>query len=88
MTLRRRPQRVLLPESTFEKVILQALEAGTLQNLLFAEPERLSHQFMRAFVGAFLRLSPVKKALVGETLRSRFLGALKSGSGTASPHRS
>lgn len=88
MTLRHRPQRVLPPESTFERVILQALEVGTLQNLLFAEPERLSHQFLRAFVGAFLRLSPVKKALVGETLRSRFLGALQAGSGAATPSSS
>lgn len=88
MTLRHRPHRVLPPESTFEKVILQALEVGTLQNLLFAEPERLSHQFLRAFVGAFLRLSPVKKALVGETLRSRFFGALQSGSGAATPNSS
>jgi ferredoxin len=86
LTLRPRPQRVLPPESTFERVILQALEVGTLQNLLFAEPERLSHQFLRAFVGAFLRLSPVKKALVGETLRSRFLGALQAGSGAAAPN--
>jgi ferredoxin len=85
MTLRPRPQRVLYPETTFEKFILQALEVGTLQNLLFAEPERLSHQFLRAFVGGFLRLSPVKKALVSETLRSRFFGALKPASGRASP---
>jgi hypothetical protein len=74
---------VLYPEATLEKIILQSLEVGTLQNLLFAEPDRLSHQFLRAFVGAFLRLSPVKKALVSETLRSRFLGALKPGSARA-----
>jgi len=83
MTLHHRPQRVLYPETTFEKIILQSLEVGTLQNLLFAEPERLSHQFLRAFVGGFLRLTPVKKALVSQTLRSRFLGALKSGSARA-----
>jgi len=83
MTLRPRRQRVLYPEATLEKIILQSLEVGTLQNLLFAEPDRLSHQFLRAFVGAFLRLSPVKKALVSETLRSRFLGALKPGSARA-----
>jgi Na+-translocating ferredoxin:NAD+ oxidoreductase RNF subunit RnfB len=78
MALRPRPQRVLYPETTFEKAILQSLEVGTLQNLMFGEPDRISHQFLRAFVGAFLRLNPVKKALVSQTLRSRFLGALKS----------
>lgn len=34
---------------------------------------------MRGFVGGFLRLSPVKRALTGEMLRSRFLGVLKAG---------
>lgn len=79
MKLRQRPQRVLYPEDTFERVILQCLEVGTLQNQLFSDPDKLSHQFLRAFVGAFLRLPPVKKTLVGDALRSRFLGALKSG---------
>jgi ferredoxin len=88
MKLRPRPQRVLYPENTFEKVILQSLAAGTLQNLLFSEPERLSHQFLRAFVGAFLKLPPVKRALVSKTLRSRFLGALASASGSANPRPS
>jgi len=88
MTLHPRSQRVLYPETTFERAILQCLDIGTLQNQLFADPDRISHQFLRAFVGAFLRLPPVKKALVGETLRSRFLGALKSASGMASPRPS
>jgi len=87
MTLRHRPQRVLCPETTFEKVILQSLEVGTLQNLLFAEPGRLTHQFLRAFVGGFLRLPPVKRALVGEKLRSRFLGALTTASRRAAAAR-
>jgi hypothetical protein len=34
---------------------------------------------MRAFVGAFLKLPPVKKALMSDTLRSRFLEAMKEG---------
>ena len=58
-----RAQRVLTPEDTFERVILQALERGTLQNLLFDNPQSTSHGFMRAFVGGFLRLSPVFSSL-------------------------
>jgi hypothetical protein len=34
---------------------------------------------MSAFVGAFLRLPAVKKALMSETLRSGFLNAMKDG---------
>jgi hypothetical protein len=59
--------------------MLQSLEKGTLQNKIFANPQRVDEKFMRAFVGAFLRLPPVKKALMSDKLRSRFLGAMKEG---------
>jgi ferredoxin len=79
MTLKKRAQRVLHPETMFERTVLQCLDLGTLQNQLFDDPNRVTHQFMRAFVGAVLRLPPVKKALLSDTLRSRFLRALKAG---------
>jgi Pyruvate/2-oxoacid:ferredoxin oxidoreductase delta subunit len=73
MKLVKREQRVLYPENTFERVILQALERGNLQNLMFANPNSVTHAFMRGFVGGFLRLPPVKKALISDKYRSRFL---------------
>ncbi|NJD32507.1 MAG: 4Fe-4S dicluster domain-containing protein [Gammaproteobacteria bacterium] len=77
--MRKRERNVIHPETTFERVILQCLERGTLQNQLFDEPDRLSHKAMRGIVGGFLRLSPVKKALMSDALRSRFLAAIASG---------
>jgi ferredoxin len=74
-----REQRVIHPETTFERVILQCLEKGTLQNQLFTNAQRIDQRFMRAFVGGFLRLSPVKKALLSENLRSKFLKAMGYG---------
>lgn len=74
-----REQRVIHPETTFERVILQCLEKGTLQNQIFTNPQRIDQRFMRAFVGGFLRLSPVKKALLNEILRSKFLKAMGYG---------
>ncbi len=79
LTLKKRSQRVLHPESTFERIVLQCLERGTLQNQLFDDPSKITHKFMRGFVGGFLRLSPVKRALISDTLRSRFLDAMKKG---------
>jgi Pyruvate/2-oxoacid:ferredoxin oxidoreductase delta subunit len=73
LRLHAREKRVLHPEDTFERVILQALERDTLQNLLFTNPQSRSHGFMRAFVGGFLRLPPVKRSLMSDRLRSRFL---------------
>lgn len=74
-----RKRRVLHPETTMERVILQCLERGTLQNQLFDDPNRLSHEVLRVVVGAFLRLPPVKKALMSDQLRSRFLSRMGSG---------
>jgi ferredoxin len=74
-----REQRVLHPENAFERVILQCLERGTLQNQLFDDPGSKTHAFLRALVGGFLRLPPVKQALMSDALRSRFLSALQGG---------
>ncbi len=79
MRLVRREQRVLTPEDSFERVILQSLERGNLQNLLFSNPQSVTHGFMRAFVGGFLKLPPVKKSLMGDKLRSRFLKTMRKG---------
>jgi hypothetical protein len=74
----KRKQRVLHPETTFERILLGSLEQGTLQNHLFANPNQLDHQIMRAFLGGFLRLPPVKQALLSEQFRSTFLSVAKS----------
>jgi Fe-S-cluster-containing hydrogenase component 2 len=78
MRLVPRPQRVFHPEDTYQRVILQHLDQGNLQNLLFSDPQSMTHQALRAVVGAFFRLPPVKKVLMGDRLRSRFLKALGS----------
>jgi ferredoxin len=79
LTLVRRKKRVITPETTFERIILQCLERGTIQNLLFDNPRSATHTFMRGFVGGFLRFPPVKRALISDALRSTFLAAMKKG---------
>jgi ferredoxin len=68
---------VLHPESMFEVTILASLERGTLQNQIFDNPQSVPQEFMRSFVGACLRLSPVKRALMSDTFRSTFLRTAK-----------
>lgn len=77
LKLVKRKVRVIHPESTFERVILQCLERGTLQNQIFGNPGKISHKMMRGILGGFLKLSPVKRALMSEGLRSRFLDGMK-----------
>lgn len=75
----KRQKRVLHPETTFARVMLYSLERGTLQNQLFDDPSSVTQDFLRAFLGGFLSLKPVKRALVSDALRSSFLSALKKG---------
>jgi NAD-dependent dihydropyrimidine dehydrogenase PreA subunit len=81
LQLKKRARKVFHPEDTFERVILQCLERGTFQNLIFDNPNSRTQEFMRGLVGGFLKLSPVKKALMGDALRSRFLHAIRKGTG-------
>jgi len=74
-----REEKIIYPETTFERIILQCLERGTLQNQIFDNPQSKTQAFMRIFVGTFFKLSPVKKALMSDILRSRFLKAMETG---------
>jgi Pyruvate/2-oxoacid:ferredoxin oxidoreductase delta subunit len=73
----RSDKKVIYPEDGLEKYILSCLERETLQNILFDEPQKMTHEFMRIFLGAFLRLPPVKRALLSDAFRSRFLKMIK-----------
>jgi ferredoxin len=79
LTLVHKKKRIITPDTTFERIMLQCLERGTIQNQLFDNPRSATHKFMRGFVGGFLRLSPVKRALMSDALRSTFLAAMRKG---------
>ncbi|MHC4071024.1 MAG: 4Fe-4S binding protein [Planctomycetota bacterium] len=79
LKLVKREKRVIHPETTFERIILQCLERGTLQNQIFDNPQNITQKIMKGFVGGFLRLPPVKKILMIDTLRSKFLESMKKG---------
>lgn len=76
--LDKREQRVIHPENTYERILLQSLRNGKLQHQLFPNPQQITHKAMRGILGAFLRLDPVKRGLMSDILRSRFLSAIKT----------
>jgi ferredoxin len=76
-----REQRTLTPESTLARVVAMALERDRLQNLLFDDEKGLHLRFLNRLSGAILKLSPVKRALVSEKLKSRFVAFLIAHSG-------
>ena len=79
LVLGKREKRIITPEKTFHKIILQALEKNNLQNLIFDNPQSMTQNFMRGLLGGFLKLSPVKKSLMSDTLRSNFLKSMETG---------
>ena len=71
-----RRQRVITPETTIERVAAMSLERGTLGNLLFDDPNRLDHKFLRGFMTAVLNMPPARQIMLNDTLRSRCLNFL------------
>lgn len=69
--------RVIHPETTFERIILLSLERGNLQNQLFDNPRSMTQDYMRMLLGAFLKLTPVRRALMSSLFRSAFLSSAR-----------
>ncbi len=74
-----RKEKIIYPETTFERIILQCLDRGTLQNQIFDNPQSKTQAFMRVFTGAFLKLPAIKKSLMSDILKSRFLKVMETG---------
>lgn len=79
LKMKQRKERVLVPETTIERVIHMAIERGKLQNLLFDENEGITYKALNRFFGVIANLPPVKKKLAEKQLRSRFVSLLVSG---------
>jgi Na+-translocating ferredoxin:NAD+ oxidoreductase RNF subunit RnfB len=76
LRLEPRPERVITPLNSVHRVVLQAIERGQLQDLIFDNRALASHRAMAAIVGVILKLPPVKQALASRQVRSRYLEAL------------
>ncbi len=79
LKLKKRKQKVIHPETVFERNLLSCLERGTLQNQIFDNPQSITHKAMRGVLGGFFKLPPVKKVLMSNMLRSSFLALLAGG---------
>jgi ferredoxin len=85
LRLVRRARRVIPPLDTVHRTVLMALERGQLADLLFDDRTLASHRILGAVLGAILRLPLVKRGLVAEQVKSRYLEAVlaRFGSGSA-----
>ena len=73
LTMEARPQRVLTPTSTLERVVRMAVDRGRLQHLLFDDGKGLPTLVANRTLGVLLDLPPARRALANDQLRSRFV---------------
>lgn len=76
--LKRRPQQIITPVNSTHRFVLQAIEKGTLQNLIFDNQAFANHRAMAAVFEAILKLPPMKQALASKQLKSVYLDKLLS----------
>ena len=74
-----REQQVLVPETTFDRMVTMAIERGKLSNFLFDDPSRLSHRALGRIAAVIERSAPVKAFMAIKPIRSAFLSAIAAG---------
>ena len=83
LTMTAAPQRIYTPDNVMEKIALQAIERGKLQELLFNDPGKITHRTLGALLRTIANLPPAKQAMASRQLKSRFVslmtGAFRKG---------
>ncbi len=76
--LERREVQVITPVDGTHRYVLQAIEKGMLQNLIFDNQAFANHRAMAAVLGVILKLPPLKQALASKQFKSIYLDKLLS----------
>lgn len=76
--LERRPIQIITPVNSTHRFVVQAIEKGTLQNLIFDNQAFANHRAMAAVFGTILRLPPLKQAMASQQFKSVYLDRLLS----------
>ncbi|MCT8978495.1 4Fe-4S dicluster domain-containing protein [Clostridium sp. CX1] len=76
--LRHREKEIITPANTTHRIVLQAIEKGQLQELIFDNKALFSHRAMAAVLSAILKLPPIKRAMASKQMKSVYLDRLLS----------
>jgi ferredoxin len=71
--LKSRPARVITPHDSAHRIVLMAIERGTLQELILNNKVLWNHRLLAAVLGVILKLPPVKQAMASQQVRSRYV---------------
>lgn len=76
--LKRRPVQIITPVNSTHRFVLQAIEKGTLQNLIFDNQAFANHRAMAQVFGTILKLPPIKQLMASKQMKSVYLDKLLS----------
>lgn len=76
LRLEPRPERVITPVTSVQRIVMLAIERGTLEQLIFDQQALASHRAMAAILGVILKAPPLKQALASRQFKSRYLAAI------------
>lgn len=76
--LERRQEKIITPVNSVHRLVLMAIEKGTLQNLIFDNQAFGSHRAMAAVLSTILKLPPIKQAMASKQMKSVYLEKLIS----------
>jgi ferredoxin len=79
ISMKGREQQVVVPETTFDRMVAMAIERGKLSNFLFDDPSRLSHRALGRIASVIEKSAPVKAVMAVKPIRSAFLSAIAAG---------
>lgn len=68
-----REKKIITPENSVHRSVLLAIDKGKLQNLIFDNNALYSYRAMAAILSSILKLSPIKRALATEQMKSIYL---------------
>lgn len=74
--LKRRKEKIITPSSSVHRVVLQAIEKGTLLDLISETEAFKNHRVMASILSAILKLSPVQQLLARDQVKSIYLDRL------------
>ncbi|MCX8064017.1 MAG: 4Fe-4S binding protein [Candidatus Hydrogenedentes bacterium] len=72
ITMKARPQRVLPPETAFDRMIQRAIERGKLSDLILESPEKFSYRAFARILSVLEKTNPGKALLAIKPLQSIF----------------
>ncbi len=76
LSLKSRPQRVITPLNSVHRVVVEAVEKGCLQDLIFDNRALWNHRAMAAVLGVVLKMPPVRQIMASRQMKSRYLESL------------